>query len=754
MNKLITVSRLPSGEMSSAIDEDTVRTVQSGRETLGAMLSSAQSNLQKVFIVFVAGMIGTILALQYGAWDRLRADLLYSQMDLTTQQATSIVAVTPFDVILLQVKIGAVIGILLSVPLVVYFGRDGLRRRGWWPTEQIPAWKGALFAITGLTLFAIGVAYAYELFFPVMFNFLAGNADAAGFTPQYSIVKWFEFVFLLAVSFGLAAQLPLMMTVLSYTGIIPYETFREKWRLAVLGIFGFGALFSPPDPFTQIMWAMPLCGLYGLSLALSKLAVTVKRSGDLVSSRRVARQEWNTVLGAAVLSGGAVYLLLTTSAFEALRAVDAAAAPYSGRLDGTLARPDLLGLSTTETAVAIGAVVGLAGAVAALYYHVLQALNESAVPAGRRHGDPTAIDIGELSPSAVSVAPEEAFEAMTEEEALSLADQALSSDNQEKAQAILDRWDAVHEDSDPETAAESGTGADAAASGQPADDDDSNIFTATTAGMADAFTDEETTEDDIGGYYYDIRFILDSLLSKAFWILGVFGAVLAGVFLFLYQGGIGAVRKVFVNRLPEGMQAGVDIVTLHPVEHLVFIVKFSTIVGAVAVIPLVAYFAWPAMKDRGLVVGDRKILLVWGGSVFGALIVGSLVGFLYVAPVTISAIARDQLQSQMIISYRISSFGWLVFFLTVGIGLLAEIPITMFLFHRGGIVPFSLLYGRWREVVVGIVTLSAVLSPQGIFTMFLVGIPVSLAYLFGLAILWAYTLGGRRTSKRRGEPAD
>ncbi|MDS0260441.1 twin-arginine translocase subunit TatC [Haloarcula sp. S1CR25-12] len=734
--------------MSSAIDEDTVRTVQSGRETLGAMLGAAQSNLQKVFIVFVAGMIGTILALQYGVWDRLRTDLLYSQMDLTTQQATSIVAITPFDVILLQVKIGAVIGILLSLPLLVYFGRDGLRRRGWWPAQHIPAWKGALFVVISLGLFAVGAGYAYELFFPIMFNFLAGNASAAGFSPQYSIVKWFQFVFLLTVSFGLAAQLPLMMTILSYTGIVPYETFREKWRWAVVAIFVFGALFSPPDPFTQIMWALPLCGLYAISLALSKLAVTIKRSGELVSTRRVARERWNVVLGAAVAAGGAAYFLLTSAAFRYIQAAEAYVAPYSGSIKGNLARPALFGLSTGETAALFGVAVGSLAALLALYYYVLQALEESAVPAGRQHGDPTAIDIDELSASAIGVAPEEAFEVMTEEEALGHADRALSNDDQEKAQAILDRWDAVHEDGGPETATDDG-GETAATEA-----DDGGILASTTAGMADAFTEEETTEDDIGGYYYDIRFILDSLLSKAFWIMGIFGAVLAGVFLFLYQGGIGAIREVFVGRLPEGMRAGVNIVTLHPVEHLVFIVKFSTIIGAVSVVPLVAYFAWPAMKDRGLVGGDRKILLVWGGSLFGALIVGSLVGFLYVAPVTISAIARDQLQANMVISYRISSFGWLVFFLTVGIGLLAEIPITMFLFHRGGIVPFSVMFERWREVVIAIVALSAILSPKGIFTMFLVGIPVSLAYLFGLAILWVYTLGGRRTPKSRGEPAD
>jgi sec-independent protein translocase protein TatC len=201
--------------MASALDEDTVRTVQSGRATIGAMLSTAQTHLQKVFIVFVVGMIGTILALQYGVWDRLRQDLLYSKMDLTTQQATSIVAVTPFDVILLQLKIGVIFGVLVSLPLVIWFGRDALRARDLWPSDQIPRWKvyGVLVLVAGL--FAIGVSYAYELFFPLMFDFLAGNADSAGFLPKYSIVMWFQFVALLATSFGLAAQLPLVMSVLS-----------------------------------------------------------------------------------------------------------------------------------------------------------------------------------------------------------------------------------------------------------------------------------------------------------------------------------------------------------------------------------------------------------------------------------------------------------------------------------------------------------------------------------------------------------
>ncbi|MFC7074965.1 twin-arginine translocase subunit TatC [Haloarcula halophila] len=728
--------------MASAIDEDTVKTVQSGRATLGAMLSSAQTHLQKVFIVFVVGMIGTIMGLQYGVWDRLRQDLLYSQMDLTTQEATSIVAVTPFDVILLQVKIGAVVGILMSVPLLIYFGRDGLRRRGWWPAEHIPAWKLLTFATVSLALFVGGVAYAYELFFPIMFNFLAGDAFDAGFTPQYSIVKWFQFVFMLAVSFGLAAQLPLMMTILSYTEIVPYETFRDKWRYAVMGIFAFGALFSPPDPFTQIMWAAPLCGLYGVSLALAKVAVLFKRSSELVSTREVALSNWNTILGGSLLSGAAAYYLLSSPAFQYVQAAEAFAAQYSSRLTGNVQPPALFGLSVEGTALLFGALFALVGGVVVLYVHVLRELSAHTAPG--QHGDPTAIDVDELNAEAIKVAPPEVFEEMTEQEALAHADTALTKGEEEKAGLVLDRWDMANEadESDGEEAPEAD------------DTEDDDVVTSTTAGVLNAFTEDETTEDDVGGYYYDIRFIFDSIASKAFWILGIFGVVMGAAFLFLYQGGIGRIQRTFVSRLPPEMANDVGIVTLHPVEHLVFIVKFSTVVGAVAVIPVLMYFAWPALRERGFVVGNRNILAVWGGTMFAALIGGSVLGFLYFAPLTISAIAYDQLQANMVIAYRVSKFGWLVFFLTVGIGLLAEIPVTMFLFHKGGIVPFETMYTRWREVVIAIVAVSAIFSPNGIFTMFIVGIPTALAYLFGLGVLWVYTLGGRRTSERRSEPAD
>ncbi|MEF8868241.1 MAG: hypothetical protein V5A85_06975, partial [Haloarculaceae archaeon] len=107
-------------------------------------------------------------------------------------------------------------------------------------------------------------------------------------------------------------------------------------------------------------------------------------------------------------------------------------------------------------------------------------------------------------------------------------------------------------------------------------------------------TDGETDEDDIGGYYRDIRFIFDAITSGAFYIVGVFMVVLASTFAWLYTGGIGDVYAGFLRRVPNevlkpGQTAGeaAKVIALHPVEALVFEVKFSALVAGLVVLPMI-----------------------------------------------------------------------------------------------------------------------------------------------------------------------
>src|SRR6056297_2355386 len=285
-----------SGTGSSVVDEDTARAVNSGRETIGAMLSTAQEHLQKVFIVFLVGFVASFYALRSVGWPFLK-EVTKSQMPPSLADQVTVIAVTPFDVILLQAKIGAIAGGVVALPVLLYYSRDSLRQRSWYPGAPIARWKIAILVLLALALFTGGMLYGYGVFFPLMFQFLADNATNAGFETRYSIVKWTEFIAFLSLSFGLAAELPLAMSGLGYTGIVPYETFRDKWRSAVMGIFLFGAVASPPDPFTQIMWATPLILLYAFSLYLTKIVVTIKRGSEQLSFFGVVRNNAIRMLG-------------------------------------------------------------------------------------------------------------------------------------------------------------------------------------------------------------------------------------------------------------------------------------------------------------------------------------------------------------------------------------------------------------------------------------------------------------------------
>ena len=766
--------------MSSVVDEDTAQAVNSGRETLGAMFSSAQNHLQKVFIVFVIGFMGTFWLLRVWVWDFLE-ETATAQMGPTLVDATDIITRTPFEVILLQAKIGLLFGVILAIPAFVYYSRDALKRRGVESVVPLSRTYLAAFGLVAFALFWIGIGYAYLVFFPYAFLFLGEVAHNAGVKPSWGITEFTEFVALLTISFGLAAQLPLFMSAFSYTEVVPYETFRDKWRHAIVAITAFGALFSPPDPFTLFMWAIPLVLLYGFSLGLAKLVANIRRRGAAEVGSGVALMKLRVIQFTGLLA--AVFAVTALAIWAGIR--ELLASELAPLLPDYLwpSEPTFVGelvveydtLGILAAALVVAAIVGLV----VLSIVTIRVLQGPVYPRESQlllAESPDDLDFDVLDATDVERIPAPVFQAMAEDEMMEIARTSMLNDDREKAQAIIDRFDTIHEIDEAAKQAEEGAsvaGAGATAPDAVADEEEGGMFASTAAGMLDPFTEEETTEEDIGGYAYDLAFIVDSLTSKLVYIVGLFMAVLAGSFFWLYAGGIGTILAIFVRRVPDSVLyevaqrndaditreeiAAADssselteliqnldfVIALHPVEVLIFIVKVSTLAAIITVLPLVLYYAWPAAKERGLVRGDRRLFIVWGGSLFVGFLVGTYLGFFWIAPGVISYLITDAVQNDMVISYRIKSFFWLVIFTTVGVGFLFNIIVTMALFHVGNIVSYRTMLRGWRPVTVGIFAFAAVVSPRGLLTMLIFAIPLALTYLLGLAVLYVLTAGGR-----------
>ena len=102
-----------------------------------------------------------------------------------------------------------------------------------------------LVAGSGFFLVGLGVAYSKTL-------------------PM--VVRAFRIVLKTIIAFGLVFQLPLIIFVLGWFGVVTSKGLRDKRRIAIVMSFVLSMFLTPPDPMSQIFMAVPLCLLYELSI--------------------------------------------------------------------------------------------------------------------------------------------------------------------------------------------------------------------------------------------------------------------------------------------------------------------------------------------------------------------------------------------------------------------------------------------------------------------------------------------------------
>lgn len=232
------------------------KSVSEDREQpLVAHLLELRSRLLRIVIGILVALVPLVFfASELFSW--LSGPLLAQMPEGTSLIATGVAA--PF---LAPFKLAMMVAVMVSLPWTLYqmwmFIAPGLyaqERRLMTP-----------LLITSTMLFYVGMAFAYYVVFPVIFNFFVTVAPE-GVEVATDISAYLNFVLGMFMAFGIAFELPVAVYLLVWAGVVTPRDLRGYRAYVLVGAFAVGMLITPPDVISQTLLAVPMYLLYEIGI--------------------------------------------------------------------------------------------------------------------------------------------------------------------------------------------------------------------------------------------------------------------------------------------------------------------------------------------------------------------------------------------------------------------------------------------------------------------------------------------------------
>jgi len=239
--------------------------MRKGKKSPDAMtfLEHLEDLRKRLFYSFVTIIIGVIPA---WVFSKDLYKILAKPVTQYLPEGTQLAYTTLTAPFMLYIKVSFLAAILFTSPVIFlqiwYFIAPGLYQKE--KKYVIP------FVVFTSFFFMLGAVFGYFVVFPWACRFFLGMGS--DFQAVITVDKYFSLALRVLLGISLVFELPTLVFFLARMGLITSRWMVRNFKYAVLGVFIIAAIITPtPDMVTQSIIAVPMLGLYGLSILIAMI---------------------------------------------------------------------------------------------------------------------------------------------------------------------------------------------------------------------------------------------------------------------------------------------------------------------------------------------------------------------------------------------------------------------------------------------------------------------------------------------------
>ncbi len=180
-------------------------------------------------------------------------------------QKLNLVFTAPLEFFFTKIKLAGFGAIVICFPVLAFqlyrFVAPGLYRRE--RAAFLP------FLVAAPVLFLMGAALVYFIMLPFVLWFSLSQQIVSSDIQVQLLTKvsdYLDLVTHLLLAFGLCFQLPVVLSIAAMAGLVNGAMLAKGRRYAIVAIVFIAAIVTPPDPLSQCLLAIPIYGLYEISI--------------------------------------------------------------------------------------------------------------------------------------------------------------------------------------------------------------------------------------------------------------------------------------------------------------------------------------------------------------------------------------------------------------------------------------------------------------------------------------------------------